>query len=95
VLVIARFFSIFPESLLQIPTQSTDYPKYNCQDLQLAASSNAFPFFGSQPGLPDGILSSKKSQIGVNFGGPWNGKVWNMYLEYITSIWYIVWPFGN
>jgi hypothetical protein len=33
--------------------------------------------------LPDGLFSNQKSQIGVNFGGPLNGKCW-----------YILWPFG-
>jgi hypothetical protein len=32
--------------------------------------------FGSEPGLPDGLFSNQKSQIGVNFGGPLNGKCW-------------------
>jgi hypothetical protein len=29
--------------------------------------------------------------IWVNFGGPWNGKVWYIifHLEYVTAIWYI------
>jgi hypothetical protein len=47
----------------------------------------------------------------VNFGGPWNGKglvhfmaLWNIFLpfgtfyghlEYITAIWYILWPLGS
>jgi hypothetical protein len=30
----------------------------------------------------------------VNFGGPWRGKGWYR-LEYISAIWYILWPFGN
>jgi hypothetical protein len=31
---------------------------------------------GSFAGLPDGLFSNQKSQIWVNFGGPWNGKCW-------------------
>jgi hypothetical protein len=33
--------------------------------------------------LPDGILSNRKIQIWVNFGGSWNRKCW-----------YILRPFG-
>jgi hypothetical protein len=35
--------------------------------------------------------------IWVNFGGPLNGNVsvFNGHLEYITAIWYILWPLGN
>jgi hypothetical protein len=39
-----------------------------------------------------------KIPIWVNFGGPWNGKVWYSLWQfeiYITAIWYILWPFGN
>jgi hypothetical protein len=35
------------------------------------------------PGLPDDIFSYQKSQFGINYGGPWNGKCL-----------YILWPFG-
>jgi hypothetical protein len=38
-----------------------------------------------------------KIRIWVNFGGPWNEKIGVFYghLEYITAIWYILWPFSN
>jgi hypothetical protein len=31
------------------------------------------------------------------FGGPWKGKNGKFYahLEFITAIWYILWPCGN
>jgi hypothetical protein len=29
-------------------------------------------------GLPDGLFSNQKSQIWVNFWGPFNGKYWNI-----------------
>jgi hypothetical protein len=33
----------------------------------------------------------------VNFGGSCNGSCWYFYghLVYFTSIWHILWPFGN
>jgi hypothetical protein len=34
-----------------------------------------------------------KIPIWVNFGGPWNGKCGYDHLEYISTIWYYLWPF--
>jgi hypothetical protein len=53
-----------------------------------------------QSGLPDGLFSNQNSQFGKIFRGPWNEKGWYTHiflghLEYITVIWYILWPFGN
>jgi hypothetical protein len=38
-----------------------------------------------------------KIPIWVNFGGPWNGNASMFYdhLDYFTSIWYNLWPFGT
>jgi hypothetical protein len=45
------------------------------------------------------MFSNQKSQIWVNFGGPWNEKklAYSTYghLDYITAICDILWPFGN
>jgi hypothetical protein len=30
-------------------------------------------------GLPDGVINTKMP-LWVNFGGPWNGKCWYMYV---------------
>jgi hypothetical protein len=35
-----------------------------------------------------------KILLWVNFGEPWKRKLFG-HLEYITAIWYILWPFGN
>jgi hypothetical protein len=43
-------------------------------------------------GLPDGLFSYQK----VNFGGPWNGKWWYIYLGpfgIFYGLWYTLWPF--
>jgi hypothetical protein len=29
-----------------------------------------------------------------DFGGPWNGKYWYIYLQYFNADWRISWPFG-
>jgi hypothetical protein len=48
------------------------------------------------PGLPDVIHILKPKTLGKFW--PWNGKgllyVFFCHLEYITTIWYILWPFG-
>jgi hypothetical protein len=39
-----------------------------------------------------------KIPLWVNYEGPWNWKkvgIFYGYLEYITAIWYMLWPFGN
>jgi hypothetical protein len=53
--------------------------------------------FRLQAGLPDGLIFKQKIPIWVNFGGPNNGKCWIFYghLEYLTALWYILWPFRN
>jgi hypothetical protein len=33
------------------------------------------------------VISNQNSQFGVNFGGPWNGKVWYIILN--GKGWYI------
>jgi hypothetical protein len=47
-------------------------------------------------GLPDGIFSNQKYQFGSILEGLGMGKVGILFghLENITSIWYILWPFG-
>jgi hypothetical protein len=49
--------------------------------------------------LPDGLVSDKKSQIGVNFKGSWNRKCWYILcpfgsfrgtLVFLAPFWYIV-----
>jgi hypothetical protein len=50
------------------------------------------------PGFPDAVFSNQKLRIGVNFGGPWNGKGWPFgiyygHLEYFMAIWNILRPF--
>jgi hypothetical protein len=49
-----------------------------------------------QAGLPDGLVSNKKSQFGQILEGPWNGKCWIFYdhMNYFMLIWYYLWPFG-
>jgi hypothetical protein len=46
----------------------------------------------NEAGLPDGIFSNQKMPIWVNFGGPWNGKVWHTYS---LAIWNILLPFSK
>jgi hypothetical protein len=48
-------------------------------------------------GVPDGIFSNQKSQLGKILEGYGMAKVGIFYghLEYIKVIWYILWPFGN
>jgi hypothetical protein len=55
------------------------------------------------PGLPDGLFSNQKSQIWVNFGGPFNGKSWYVlwpfvifygHCVYFTAFWSSLWSFG-
>jgi hypothetical protein len=38
--------------------------------------TRAYSFDRSNPGMPDGLFSNQKSQIGVNFVGSCNGKCW-------------------
>jgi hypothetical protein len=53
----------------------------------------------AQAGLPDGLFSNKKS----NLGKLWRTLEWKIlvlyisygHLEYFTGIWYMLWPFGN
>jgi hypothetical protein len=35
---------------------------------------------GITAGFPDGIFSNQKSQF-INFGGPWYGKGWYIYVQ--------------
>jgi hypothetical protein len=51
--------------------------------------------FQRGPGLPDGLFSNKNPRLGKF----WRVLEWKMlvfydYLEYFTSIWYYLWPFG-
>jgi hypothetical protein len=48
----------------------------------------------SESGLPDGIFSNQKSQFGDFLEGLRIENVGMFYghLEYITAIWYILWP---
>jgi hypothetical protein len=51
----------------------------------------------SRPGLPDGMYMFKpKIPIRVIFEGRKieNIDILYVHLEYITDIWYILWPFG-
>jgi hypothetical protein len=50
----------------------------------------------TRTGLPDGLFSYQKSQIGYILVGLGNEKVGISYdqLKYFTTIWYILWPFG-
>jgi hypothetical protein len=51
-----------------------------------------------KPGLPDGVCFQTKN---ANLGKLWRALEWIKLvlfygcLEYITDIWYILWPFGN
>jgi hypothetical protein len=51
----------------------------------------------SEAGLPDGIFSNQKSQFGQILEGleMENVGIFYGYLENITAIWYILWPFGK
>jgi hypothetical protein len=55
------------------------------------------PGLASQAGLPDGVFSHQKSQFGQFFEGLKMEKIGVFYdlLEYITDVWYILWPCGN
>jgi hypothetical protein len=55
----------------------TDKPR-----VRKSSHSRRFPVLGAR--LPDGLFSNQKIPILVNFGGPWNGKCYN-----------IVWPLGT
>jgi hypothetical protein len=51
--------------------------------------------FGWKTGLPDGTyIFIQKLALSVYFAGPWNGKCWNIYVEYFMAISYILWSFG-
>jgi hypothetical protein len=47
--------------------------------------------------LPDGIFSNQKSQLGSILQGleMENVGIFNGHLEYIKSMWYILWPLDN
>jgi hypothetical protein len=47
--------------------------------------------------LPDGIFSNQKSRFGLILEGLEMEKVETFYgnFEYITAIWYILWPFAK
>jgi hypothetical protein len=49
----------------------------------------------SSSGLPDGIFSDQKSPFGRILEGPGMENVGIFYghFEYLTALWYIVWPF--
>jgi hypothetical protein len=57
------------------------------------------PFFvtASVAGLPDGLFSKQKSKFGSILEGFGIERVGIFFghLEYITAIWYVLWPFGN
>jgi hypothetical protein len=52
-------------------------------------------FLLCEPGLPDGIFSNKKSKFGyiLERFEIENVRMFNGHLKYITTIWYILWPF--
>jgi hypothetical protein len=47
--------------------------------------------------LPDGIFSNQKSKFGLILEGLKMEKVGKFcgHFEYLTVIWYILWPLGN
>jgi hypothetical protein len=44
-------------------------------------------------GLPDGIFSNPKNNLGKS-RILWSFGLFHCHLEYFMTIWYIVWPFG-
>jgi hypothetical protein len=50
----------------------------------------------SRAELPDGLFSNQKSQFGYNLEGfgKENVVIFYDHLEYVTTIWYRLWPFG-